>query len=234
MNKTSCIIVEDEPLAEEKLCDFISKVSWLELCGTFHSGIDALRFIQQQPVQLMFLDIQMEGLNGFQVLESLSYKPHIILTTAYSNYAIKAFDLQVDDYLLKPFSFERFLQAVQKACSNENITPQKPEAYKNFIFVKTDYRLVRVFFDSILYIEGMRDYRCIVTNAGKILTLAAFTELEKQLPTKQFSRVHKSYMVSLSQVKCIERHRIYIGDKIIPISDSYRKQFYQLINSTNN
>jgi two-component system, LytTR family, response regulator len=229
MNKTTCIIVEDEPLAEEKLRDFISRISWLELCGSFHSGVDALRFMQHQPVELMFLDIHMEGLNGIQVMESLSHWPHIILTTAYSNYAIKAFDLQVDDYLLKPFSFERFLQAVQKACCNENLS--KKEENKDFIFIKTDYRFVKILFANILYIEGMRDYRCFVTTTGKILTLTNFTELLEQLPTSQFARVHKSYIISLMHVKSIEHHRITIGDKIIPISDSYRRQFYQSINS---
>lgn len=227
MNKTTCIIVEDEPLAEEKLRDFISRIPWLELSGSFHSGVDALRFIQQQPVELMFLDIHMEGINGIQVMESLSHRPHIILTTAYSNYAIKAFDLQVDDYLLKPFSFERFLQAVQKACCNDS--PTKNEEIKDFIFIKTDYRLLKILLVDILYIEGMRDYRCLVTKTGKVLTLTTFTELLEQLPSAQFARVHKSYVVSLGHIKSIEHHRITIGENIIPISESYRRLFYEKI-----
>jgi two-component system LytT family response regulator len=230
MNKTSCIIVEDEPLAEEKLCDFISKVPWLELCGTFHSGIDALRYIQQQTVQLIFLDIQMEGLNGIQVLESLTYRPHIIFTTAYSNYGPKAFDFQVDDYLLKPYSYERFLQAVQKACSIENSGNSKKNEECDFIFIKTDYRFVKVLLADILYIEGMRDYRCLVTANSKILTLTTFSGLSSKLPAVQFIRTHKSYLVSLRHIRSIEHNRIYIGDKIIPISDSYHEQFYRSIN----
>jgi len=229
MNKTSCIIVEDEPLAEEKLRDFISRVPWLELFGTFHSGIDALGYIQQQSVRLIFLDIHMEGLNGIQVLELLPYKPHIILTTAYSNYATKAFDLQVDDYLLKPYSFERFLQAVQKACGSENIINLKKNEAGSFIFIKTDYRFVKVLLEDIHYIEGMRDYRCIVTTNGKILTLTTFSELLSKLPESHFMRTHKSYIVSLKHIKSIERHRIYISDKIIPISESFREEFYRSI-----
>lgn len=227
MNTTTCIIVEDEPLAEEKLRDFVSRVPWLELLGSFHSGIEALRFMQDTSVELMFLDIHMEGLNGIQVMESLVKKPHIILTTAYSNYAIKAFDLQVDDYLLKPYSFERFLQAVQKACSADKST--KNHDTKDFIFIKTDYRMVKIGFDNILYIEGMRDYRCLITTTGRVLTLTTFSELLEMLPVSKFARVHKSYIVSLAHVKTVEHHRIYISDKIIPISESYRKQFYDVI-----
>lgn len=231
MNNTKCIIVEDEPLAEEKLRGFISQVSWLELCGSFHSGMDALRFIQQHTADLIFLDIHMEGLTGIQVLESLKTRPRIILTTAFSNYAIKAFDLQVDDYLLKPYSFERFLQAVQKACSNDS--RQIHEEAKDFIFIKTDYRLMKVLLTDILYIEGMRDYRCVIMSSGKILTLTTFTDLTEQLPCSLFVRVHKSYIVSLKHIKSIEHHRIYIKDQIIPISESYRKEFYDLLSSTN-
>jgi two-component system, LytTR family, response regulator len=228
MNKITCIIVEDEPLAEEKLRDFISRITWLELLGAFHSGIEALRFLQQQYADLIFLDIHMEGLNGIQVMESLKQKPHIILTTAYSNYAIKAFDLQVDDYLLKPFSFDRFLQAVQKACSGNGTL--KIEIKNDFIFIKTDYRFVKVKLDDIFFIEGMRDYRCLVTTTGKLLTLSTFTELLEQIPQSEFVRVHKSYIVSLKHIKSIEHHRIIIGEKIIPVSDSYRKSFYDVIN----
>jgi two-component system, LytTR family, response regulator len=229
MNTTSCIIVEDEPLAAEKLVDFIAKVPWLELCGSFHSGIEALRFIQKQTVDLIFLDIQMEGLTGIQMLESMSYRPHIILTTAYSNYATKAFDLQVDDYLLKPYSFERFLQAIQKACAGEKAESRLIEN-RNYIFVKTDYRYVKIMLEDILYIEGMRDYRCLITKKGKILTLATFTELSGLLKSSEFVRVHKSFIVSLNHIKTIEHQRIYIAEKIIPISDTYKAQFYQAIN----
>ena len=230
MNKTTCIIVEDEPLAEEKLLGFISRVPWLELCGSFHSGIDALRFIQQQPAQLIFLDIHMEGLSGIQVLESLVNKPKIILTTAYNSYAMKAFDLQVDDYLLKPYSYERFLQAVQKACSNENSVNQKKNEDLDFIFIKTDYRLVKIQLSDIILVEGMRDYRCIVTTNSKILTLATFSDLITKLPENQFIRTHKSYIVSIRHIRSIEHNRIFIGDKIIPISDSYHDHFYRSIN----
>lgn len=229
-DKISCILVEDEPLAQEKLRDFISRISWLELCGAFHSGMDALRFMQQQSVQLLFLDIHMEGINGIQLLESLAYKPRIILTTAYSNYATRAFDLQVDDYLLKPYSFERFLQAVQKACGAEPPVNAQNSEPCDFIFIKTDYRYVKVLLADILYIEGMRDYRCLVTTTGRILTLTTFSELSEKLPHTLFARTHKSYIVALRHIKSVEHHRITVGDQVVPISEGYRGLFYKAIN----
>ncbi len=229
-DKISCIIVEDEPLAQEKIREFISRIPWLELLGEFHSGIDALRFLQQQSVKLLFLDIQMEGINGIQVLELLTYRPRIILTTAFSNYATKAFDLQVDDYLLKPYSYERFLQAVQKACASESQVNSPNCETCDFIFIKTDYRFIKVLLTDILYIEGMRDYRCLVTTNGRILTLTTFSELSDKLPHSLFVRTHKSYIVALRHIKSVEHHRISVGDQIVPISEGYRALFYKSIN----
>jgi len=220
-----CIAVEDEPPALEKLVSFIGQTPWLELKGQFSRGIDALSFLQSNHIQLIFLDIHMDGLSGLQLLDALSYKPFVILTTAFSQYALKSYEYCVSDYLLKPYSFERFLQAVQKIKPDVIEMPQNQS--NSFIFVKSDYRIIKVEMDDIFYIEGMRDYRCIVSKKGKILTPTTFTELETMLPANLFPRIHKSYMVSLRKINSIEHHRIYIADNVLPIGDSYKQAFYE-------
>jgi DNA-binding LytR/AlgR family response regulator len=220
----TCIVVEDEPLALEKLEQFIGKTPWLDCKATFTNGIDALSFLQSNEVQLMFLDIQMNGITGIQLLDSLPQKPQVILTTAYSEYALKGYEYSITDYLLKPFSYERFLQAIQKVKVNETTIPLAVAS--NFMFVKSDYRIVKIEFNDILYIEGMRDFRCIVTQQGKTVTSTSFTELETLLPQQLFSRIHKSYIVSLQKIKSIEHHRVYITDKILPIGESFKHSFY--------
>jgi len=221
----NCIIIEDEPLAKEQLESFVSKVSYLDLKASFTSGIDAITFLKDNKIDLMFLDVQMDELTGIQLLESLNKHPKVIMTTAFEKYAIKGFELNICDYLLKPYSFERFLQSVDRVyneLTNENDS-------KDCIFVKTEYRLERVCFKNILFIEGMRDYRRIHMNDKNIMTLQTFTEFERQLPN-QFCRVHKSYIVSLDKIESVERDRIKIGKELIPISDTYKKLFYGKIN----
>jgi len=220
----TCIAIEDEPLALEKLIQFIGNTPWLECKAQFTNGIDALAYLQSNDIQLMFLDIQMQGLTGLQLLDSMTQKPQVILTTAYSEYALKGYEYSITDYLLKPYSFERFLQAVQKVTVDEKAVPTVHT--KTFVFIKTDYKIVKIEHSDIMYIEGMRDYRCIVTQQGKILTLTTFTELETMLPKQMFARIHKSYIVSLQKVKTIEHHRVYIADKVLPIGDSYKQAFY--------
>jgi len=225
----TCIAIEDEPLALEKLVQFIGNTPWLELKAQFTNGIDALAYLQSNDIQLMFLDIQMQELTGLQLLDSMTQKPKVILTTAYSEYALKGYEYSITDYLLKPYSFERFLQAVQKVKGPEIAVPSAQS--NSFIFVKTDYRIVKIEHSEILYIEGMRDYRCIVTQQGKILTLSTFTELEAMLPKQLFARIHKSYIVSLQKVKMIEHHRVFIADKVLPIGENYKQAFYLCLKS---
>jgi len=226
----SCIAVEDEPPALEKLVRFIRDTSWLELRATFAKSMDAMAYLHENEVNLMFLDIRMPTMTGLQMLDTLQRKPQVIITTAYTEYALKGYEYGIVDYLLKPYSFERFLQAVQKV--KMDVQPSVATSSNAFIFVKTDYRIVRVDYDDILYIEGMRDYRCIVSSTGKILTSTTFGELEAALPRHLFARIHKSYMVSLQQIKLIEHHRIYMQDKVLPIGETYRQEFYQNINNT--
>jgi len=228
MNYT-CIAVDDEPLALEKIVSFIGRLPFLTLKATFDNAVHALAYLSENKTDLLFLDIQMETMTGLDLLTALPQKPQIILSTAYSQYAIKGYEFEVTDYLLKPYSFERFAQAVNKAVKRLSEKTILQEAVQDFIFVKTDYRLVKVMLSDILYIEGMRDFRCIVMKDGKILTQQTFSSFEKQLPLLQFARIHKSYMVALSKIESIERHRVKIGAALLPVSDSYMDEFYRRI-----
>ena len=222
----NCIIIEDEPLALKRTKEYVEKIPYLNLVGFFENGFEAIAFLKKQQVDLIFLDIKMDELTGIQLLESLEKKPFVIVTTAYSEYALKGYELSISDYLLKPFTIERFIKAVEKVAVNFD----KPgDDKRDFFFVKTEYRIEKVFFDDILFIEGMSDYRSIQTVTRKILTLQTFTELEKELPNSKFCRVHKSFIVTLSNVELIERNRIKIRDKMIPISETYKENFYNLI-----
>ena len=225
--KIKCIIIEDEPLALEKTREFVLKVPYLNLLETFDNGLDALGFLKETEVQLLFLDIQMDELSGIQLIEASGNKTKVIITTAYDKYALKGFELNVSDYLLKPFSFERFLLACERVYGELKTQTNKTD--KNFLFVKTEYRLEKVEMKEILYIEGMRDYRRIHLPDKKIMTLQTFKDLEQQLPAANFCRVHKSYIVSIDKVESIERDRIKIRNKIIPVSETHKEQFYKMI-----
>jgi two-component system LytT family response regulator len=221
----NCIIIEDEPLATQRLQDFVSKVPFLNLMQSFDNAIEAISFLRAEKVDLLFLDIQMDGFTGIQLLESINKMPAVIITTAFDQYALKGFDLNVSDYLLKPYTFERFMQAITRvydSLSSGNKTN------KEYIFVKAEYRLEKINLADILYIEGMRDYRCIYLSEKRVMTLQTFSELEQELPSK-FCRVHKSFIVALDKIESIERDRIKIEDKLIPISETYKESFYKLI-----
>jgi len=223
----TCITVDDEPLALEKINGFVEQLPQLKLLASFDNARDALAFLSNNPVGILFLDIQMDRLTGLDMLAALPEKPQVILTTAYSEYALKGYELEVTDYILKPYSFERFAQAANLAIKRLEEKTSTPPA--DFIFVKTDYRLVKIKLDDILFIEGMRDFRCIVTTSGKILTPQTFGSFEEQLPATAFSRIHKSYMVAISKIESIERHRVKIGKELLPVSESHREAFYKVI-----
>jgi len=228
MSKIKCIIIEDEPLAQERVRGYVSKIPNLELAGSFENGIDALFFLKTNEVDLVFLDINIGEFNGIQFAETLKTPIQIIITTAYPEYALKGFDLNVTDYLLKPFTFDRFIQAVERVQLKSVNDIQAPKSY---IFIKTEYRLEKVFLNDIIYIEGMRDYRRIHTFDKKIMTLQTFKELEDEIPSSVVCRVHKSYMVGIDKIESIERDRIKMKDVLIPISETYKKSFFELINS---
>lgn len=225
MKKYNCIIIEDEPLAQERVKGFIDKTPFLELSGIFTNSMDSIDIITSNKIDLIFLDVNLGEISGIQFIESIKYQGEIIITTAYPEHALKGFEMDVLDYLLKPFAYDRFLKAVQRLNTSEN----SKSSDKEFIFVKTESRLEKINIDNILFIEGMGDYRRIHCSDKKIMTLQTFSELEKELSGNKICRVHKSYMVSVSKIESIERSRIKIGSELIPISDSYKDSFMKLI-----
>ncbi|MEY4934330.1 MAG: hypothetical protein RIS64_689 [Bacteroidota bacterium] len=227
--KIKCIIVEDEPLALERVTAFVLKLPFLQLLATFDNATDALVFLKMNQVDLVFLDIHLGAISGIQLLETTTITSQVILTTAYHEYALKGFDLKVCDYLLKPYTFERFVQAVERAQQCFSKTELTKE--KHFIFVKIEYRLEKIFLDDILYIEGMGDYRRIHTTDRRLMTLQTFSDFEQEIPRHLICRVHKSYMVALDKINSIEKDRIKMGNTYIPISDTYKQSFFDLINA---
>ena len=227
MMNINCIIVEDEPLALERVLGYVQKLPYLNLLSTFDNGIDALVYLKSNAVDLIFLDINMGEFSGIQLLETSNIKSEIIITTAYDTYALKGFDLNVTDYLLKPFTFERFVLAVDRV--QANLTKAEVIHDKKYIFIKTEYRLEKLILDEVLYIEGMRDYRRIHTINKRIMTLKPFKEFEQEIPANTICRVHKSFMVALDKIDSVERDPIRIKDVIIPISETYKKSFLNLI-----
>jgi DNA-binding LytR/AlgR family response regulator len=228
----NCIVIDDEPLALSKLESFIKRVPWLTLIRTFDNAIEAIGWLRENGSDLIFLDIQMEHLTGIQFLEATGTTSRIIITSAYDQYAIKGFDLNVTDYLLKPFSFQRFLQAVNRVMEyySQKLEGQKTISENDsFIFVKTEYRLERIDFNDILYIEGMKDYLRIICTNKKIMTLQSFSKIEESLPANKFCRVHKSYIVAIDKIKSVERGVILIADKRIPVSNTYKESFFSKI-----
>ncbi len=222
----NCIVIDDTPLAIEKLERFIKEVPLLNLLGSFTNGIEALSFMKSEQVDLVFLDIQMELFSGLQFLESLEKHPKIIIVSAYSEYAVKGFDYSVTDYLLKPYLFERFLKAVDKV-QNE----MDSDLPKEYMFVKTEYRMERIDFSDILYIEGQGAYLGIVTKEARVMTLQSFKKLEKCLPSNNFMRIHKSYIIALDKIEIIERNTIIINEQRIPVGLNYRELFFNSLKS---
>lgn len=225
--KINCIIIEDEPLALERLTNFIQKLPSLNLVATFFDTQEALVFIKSNSVDLIFLDINLGEVSGIQFLENSTINSQVIFTTAYDEFALKGFELNVTDYLLKPFTFERFVQAIDKVEGKNKTTNSTVD--KKFIFVKTEYRLEKIMLEDILFIEGMRDYRKIHTTSKSIMTLHTFADFEKEISSTTICRVHKSYMVAIDKIESIERERIKIKEHIIPISETYKQTFYLLI-----
>ena len=228
----NCIAIDDEPLALSKLEAFVKKIPDLNLIMTFDSAIEAISWLKENNIDLIFLDIQMEQLTGIQFLEATGTMSRIIITSAYDQYAIKSFDLNVTDYLLKPFSFQRFVQAINKVFdyySKKAENQKKKFESEGFIFVKIEYRLERVDLNEIIYIEGMKDYLRIVCTNKKIMTLLSFQKIEEILPLKKFCRVHKSFIVAIEKIKSIERGVIIIADQRIPVSNTYKESFFSRI-----
>jgi DNA-binding LytR/AlgR family response regulator len=231
----TCLIVEDEPLARNLLTDYVKKVPFLNLVQSCSNPMDALEVLRTNSIDILFLDIQMPEITGITLLKILQKKPLVILTTAYSEYALESYELDVVDYLLKPITFDRFLKAVDKASqrlkSPPSVPPSEkpPEAQTDFVFVKDGTKLVKVNFDDVLYVEGLKDYVTIHTTTQKIISLQRLKTLEMQLPADRFIRIHHSYIVALKAIDSIHKGEVQIGNQLIPISDSYKKSFKEFI-----
>jgi DNA-binding LytR/AlgR family response regulator len=230
-----CLVIDDEPLAIKLLEDHISSVPFLSLVQSYTNPLEALISIKNNPVDLIFLDIQMPQLNGIQFMELLQNRAMVIITSAYQEYAIEGFEHNVVDYLLKPISFERFYRAVEKAHSlkNPNSAVAKPDelhpATGGYIFVKVETKMMRVELDDIYYIEGLKNYVSIYTKTQRIVTLQVMKQLEEVLPPNRFVRVHKSFIVALDKINVIERQELHIKDQIIPIGNTYLEHFNKLL-----
>ena len=234
-----CVIIDDEPLAVDLLKEFVSKVDALELVNTFTNAIDAISIINQSNIDLILLDIEMPHFSGIDFINAIEKKPLIIFTTAYSDYAVEGFNLGAVDYLVKPIPFHRFLKAVvraQQIFAPQNL-PQNnpvvaiPEIEPDFMFVRAEYENVKLNFSDILFIEGLKDYVKIYTTDNKyILTLLSLIKLENLLSTKGFARIHRSYIINIKHVKSIQKNKVIIADKRIPISESYKTSFFEKIN----
>lgn len=237
MNTISCIVVDDEPLAVRLMESYVAKTPFLSLKGSFTSGTAAYSFLQDNPVDLLFSDIQMPNLSGMDLSRMLTERTRIIFTTAFSEYAVEGFKVRALDYLLKPISYDDFLSATVKAKEYFEVTePAEVTGQRKIksIFVKTEYRLQQIDLDKITYIEGLKDYVKIHLNDGStpVLSLMRLKNLEDTLPNEDFVRVHKSFIVRLTAIEAIERSHILIGQDRIPIGDSYKPRLYQALSST--
>lgn len=221
-----CIAIDDEPLALELLEDNISKVSYLKLEGSFSDPVEAVAAIQQQEIDLVFLDIQMPGLTGLQIIQSISKKPMFILITAYEKYALEGFNLDVVDYLVKPVPFDRFIKACSKAWELHLLRSKtKTDTKENdYFFINVDYTLLKVVFADVVYIEGLKDYVKIHLNSTPkpVVTRMSMKSLEDELPSEQFVRIHKSFIVSKKFITAVKKNSVFIGNTELPVGEMYK------------
>ncbi|HEY0896798.1 MAG TPA: LytTR family DNA-binding domain-containing protein [Sphingobacteriaceae bacterium] len=235
MNKVKCLIVDDEPPAIDLLKTYITSVSELDLAGSCANAVEALSFLKNKPVELLFLDVQMPQLLGTDFVRTLKNPPKIIFTTAYREFALEGFELDAVDYLLKPISFERFLKAVNKVLQTNLEGPAaaaeqsvKPDAY---IYFRTDRKMVKVFLDDILYVESLKDYIKVITNSRQIITKQAISVLEDMLPPDQFLRIHRSYLIAVKKIESFTADDIQIGSKELPIGRMYHHEVNKALKS---
>ncbi len=233
-----CAIVDDEPLAVELLASYVQKIPFLELCGKYSNATDALHGIVENPVDLLFLDIQMPELDGLEFSRMVPENTRVVFTTAFNQYAVDGFRVNALDYLLKPISYGDFLEACNKAMQwfqlvQQPETPASGNEEIKSIFVKSEYKLLQINLDDIRYIEGLKDYVKIYTEQSPhpILSLMNMKAIEQMLPASRFIRVHRSFIVQKSKIREIERNRIVFGDVYIPIGDSYKQAFQDFISA---
>ena len=230
----SCIAIDDEPLALKQIVSYIDKTPFLTLMAQFESALEAISFLQENEVVLMFVDINMPDLNGVDFVKSLNNPPKVIFTTAYSEYALEGFRVDAVDYLLKPIDYSEFLKAAEK--TKERIQAKESEKTEvqsddKFLFIKSEYKILRINLSDIKYIEGMREYvRIHLTNGKPIMTLMSMKKMEEFLPNNNFMRVHRSFIVSLDKITTVERNRIIFDEKTyIPVSEQYKLKFQKYL-----
>jgi two-component system, LytTR family, response regulator LytT len=228
------IAIDDEPLALKLITSYIEKTPFFELLGVFDNPLDSLEFLENNKVDLIFLDIQMPGLKGTDFARTLTNGPKIIFTTAYEQYAIEGYKLDAVDYLLKPFGYDEFLIAAQKAKKIVGLEEKETthiEANNDFLFLKSDYKIRRINFNDILYVEGLKDYVkvFIINESQPVLSISTLKAIEAKLPSTQFMRVHRSFIVNLNRIQTIDRSRIVFGKEYIPISDQYKDKFQEFL-----
>lgn len=232
MTTLHCLVIDDEPLAVDVVVSYLKKLE-VEHIATCANGIEAFQLLQRQSFDLLFLDIQMPQLTGFELLKSLPRRPLVVITTAYRDYAVEGFDWAVLDYLVKPFSFPRFLQAMEKAAralQQPAIPPEPiPAEGNDFLFLRTGQQWVRIDLDTLLYIESLRDYVRVVTQAKTYIVHLPLADLTARLPAERFIRVHRSYTLALERVDRVSQHCAHIGGKHIPISRAHRQEVYRLL-----
>ncbi|WP_046242591.1 LytR/AlgR family response regulator transcription factor [Hymenobacter terrenus] len=226
----SCLIVDDEPLARNLLTEYVAKAPFLRLHAACASPLAALDILRQHPIDLLFLDVHMPELTGLGLLRALPRQPLVIFTTAYSEYALESYELDVVDYLLKPIALDRFLRAVHKVSQRLATPPPAPATPPAFLFVKDGTKLVNINLNDLLFVEGLRDYVALHTRQQKIVSLQRLKTLETQLPTQQFIRIHQSYIVALAGIEAVYKDKVQVvGGRLLPISDTYRKPFRDFI-----
>ncbi|MDF9799299.1 two-component system LytT family response regulator [Catalinimonas alkaloidigena] len=231
--KIKCLIVDDEYLALDLLEGYIKKTPFLQLVGRCPSAIDALAIMEDQTIDLLFLDIQMSELNGIELSRTLIHGPKVIFTTAFEEYALEGFKVSALDYLLKPINYEEFLTAAHKAKQwfERQSAPMPPSPDEAFIFVKSEYKIKKIPLDQLLYVEGLKDYVKIfmADQSSPIMSLISMKAIEEKLPSHQFLRVHRSFIVNMNQVHTVERSRIVFGTIYIPVSEKYKAPFQDFI-----
>lgn len=219
-----CIVIEDEPLALKQMVSYIEKTPFLELKASFDNAFDAISFLAENEVDIMFVDINLPDLSGMDFVKTLSNSPRVVFTTAYREYAVEGFRVDALDYLVKPISYNDFLKAANKA----NLAIKKLD--DEFLLVKSEYKIIRINFTDIQYIEGMREYvRIHLENAKPVMTLMSMKNIEQKLPASRFMRIHRSYIVNLEKITTIERNRIVFNKEYIPVGDQYKVVFQRFI-----
>jgi two-component system, LytTR family, response regulator len=227
----NCLLIDDEPLALQLLEDYVNKTPYLRLAGKFEEPMQALAVVESREIDLLFLDIKMPDISGIDFFKSLSYKPEVIFTSAYSEYAIDCFELKAMDYLLKPFSFEKFLGACNRVKDYLDLKSSKTIKTSDYFFINAAHKLHKIFYDDILYLEGLKDYTKIHLASGNnpLIILHNLKYFEDLLPSSEFIRIHRSYIISLGKLVTVSRKSVTIQSHELPVSDNYRDGFFELV-----